>query len=83
MALFGYDNKGNIYILRVPKEKNEKKVHLLLIKDKYANTHCLVKNISRLLTSQVSKHKEKRYFCNYCLNSFDNKKIYRKSYGVL
>ena len=32
--------------------------------------YCVKKSLSRLLTSQVSKHKEKHYFCLGCLNSF-------------
>ena len=61
--MLGYDNEEKMYILKT--------VILLLIKDKARNTHyCLVKNLSRLLSSQVSKHKGKRYFCYYCLNGF-------------
>ena len=30
----------------------------------------MVKNRIRLLSSQVSKHKEKSYFCDRCLNPF-------------
>ena len=49
----------------------KKTVVLLLIKDKDGNKHyCLVKNLSRSLSSQVSKPEGKRYFCHYCLNGF-------------
>ena len=32
--------------------------------------YCLVKDLSRLLVSQVLNHKGKRYFCLRCLNPF-------------
>ena len=41
-----------------------------MIKEEGVNHYCLVKNLSRLLSSQVSKHKEKHYFCMRCLNAF-------------
>ena len=50
----------------------KKIVILLLIKDKDGNKHyCLVKNLSRLLSKEVSKKKCKRHFCYYCFNSFN------------
>ena len=65
-----------IIILRTPKEKYEKKVQLLLISD--LNTgkkhYCVVKNLSRLLTSQVNKNQYKRHFCTFCLNGFKTEK---------
>ena len=52
VVLLGYDDEDEISILRVPKEKNKKAVSLLLIKDKDGNKHyCLVKNLSKLLSS--------------------------------
>ena len=41
-----------------------------MIKEEGVNHYCLVKNLSRLLSSQVSKHKEKHHFCMRCLNAF-------------
>ena len=32
--------------------------------------YCLVKGLSPLLSSQVSKHKGKHHFCDRCLNTF-------------
>ena len=75
--MLGCNDEEEVYILRTPTKtvKHDKKarkpVILLLIKDKYENKHyCLVKNLSRLLSSQVSKGNRKRHFCNYCLNHF-------------
>ena len=41
-----------------------------MIKEEGVNHYCLVKNLSRLLSTQVSKHKEKHHFCMRCLNAF-------------
>ena len=48
----------------------EHKIRLMLIEKDGEQHYCLVKNVSRLLSSQVSKHKEKSYFCDRCLNPF-------------
>ena len=46
--MLGYDTKDKMYILRVSKQKSEKTVILLLIKDEDRNKHyCLVKSLSR------------------------------------
>ena len=37
--------------------------------------YCLIKNMSRLLSNQVSKTKEKIHICNYCLQNFRNEKF--------
>ena len=64
-----------IIILRTPKEKYPKKVQLLLMFDlNNRKKHCVVKNLSRLLASQVTKHKGKRHFCTFCLNGFKTEK---------
>ena len=45
----------------------EHKIRLMLIEKDGVNHYCLVKNQSRLLSSQASKHKEKSYFCDILL----------------
>ena len=42
----------------------------MLIEKNGVKHYTWVKNISRLLSSQVSNHKEKHYFCLRCLNPF-------------
>ena len=42
----------------------------MLIEEGGVKHYCLVKSLSRLLSSQVSDHKEKHYFCLRCLNPF-------------
>ena len=79
ITVFGYENKS-IYVLRNSENMNRerKNVILLLIKKEGVNHYCLVKNLSRLLSSQVSKHDGKKYFCMRCLNPFNNQKALDK-----
>ena len=70
ITVFGYEekevrplrNSNNIY--------REHKIKLMLIEKNGVKHYCLVKNRSRLLSSQVSKYNGKKYFCDRCLNPF-------------
>ena len=72
ITVFGYKEKGNIFPLRVSEYayKREVDIILMLIEKDGVKHYTWVKNISRLLSSQVSNHKEKHYFCLRCLNHF-------------
>jgi len=73
--VLGYDDDKNkiIYTLRISAmDKREHEVNLLLLEDKH---YVLINNMSRLLTSQKTKHTEKRHFCLRCLNSFTTKEV--------
>ena len=62
-----------IYIKTIRgKNKNKNRVvSLLLLKDDEGNQHyTLVKNISRLLSSETSKHDGKIHICMNCFNEF-------------
>ena len=76
--LFGYDEKC-VYPLRNSNNTNrEHDIILILIKEEGVNHYCIVKNLSRLLSSQVSKHDGKKYFCKRCLNPFSSQKALDK-----
>ena len=78
ITVLGY-NKKSVYALRNSNNTNrEHNVILLLLKGEGVNHYCLVKNLSRLLSSQVSKHNGKKYFCMRCLNPFNNQKALDK-----
>ena len=66
---FGYEK--DVYPLRISKKANPDTVNLLLISEGENKHFTWVKNISRLLTSQISPHANKRYYCLRCLNSFN------------
>ena len=78
IMVFEYDKKS-VQTLRNSNNTNrEHNVILLLIKEEGVNHYCLIKNLSRLLSSQVSKHNGKKYFCMRCLNPFNNQKALDK-----
>ena len=74
ITVFGYEEKS-VYPLRNSNNTDrEHNIILILIKEEGVNHYCLVKNLSRLLSSQVSKHDGKKYFCKRCLNPFSSQK---------
>ena len=78
ITVFGYDEKC-VYPLRNSTNTNrEHDIILILIKEEGVNHYCIVKNLSRLLSSQVSKHDGKKYFCKRCLNPFSTQKALDK-----
>ena len=78
ITVFGYDEKC-VYPLRYSNNTNrEHDIILILIKEEGVNHYCIVKNLSRLLSSQVSKHDGKKYFCKRCLNPFSTQKALDK-----
>ena len=63
ITVFGYNGK-NVYPLRNSDNTDrEHKIVLMLIEKDGVKHYCLVKNVSRLLSSQVSNHREKHHFC--------------------
>ena len=68
--VFGFE--GVVYPLQLSKAKRTQIVNLLLISDGEKQHYCLIKSLSRLLSSQVSGHKESKSFCLNCLNHFPN-----------
>ena len=70
ITVYGYEEKG-VYPLRNSTNMDrEHKIRLMLIEKDGVKHYCLVKNLSRLLSSQVSKQNGKKYFCDRCLNPF-------------
>ena len=69
--VFGYEEVG-VYPLRISKKQKGCLINLLLISEGENNHYCWIKNMSRLLASEVSKHKSKMYFCPRCYNAFQS-----------
>ena len=67
--VFGFE--GDVYPLRLSKSERTQ-VNLLLISDGEKQHYCLIKSLSRLLSSQMSKHGHTNVFCLNCLNHFPN-----------
>ena len=68
--VFGFE--GDVYPLRLSKSESEQTINLLLISDEEKQHYCLIKSLSRLLSSQMSKHGHTKSFCLNCLNHFPN-----------
>ena len=73
--VFGYE-RDKVYPLRISK-KESKVIDLL------TNHCCWVKCKSNLLSSQVSKHKSARFFCDRCINHFPNELVLEKTSKIL
>ena len=68
--MFGYERRI-VYSLRNRDcTDRENKIILLLIEKDGVKHYCLVKDLSRLLASQVPKNDGKHFFCLRCLNPF-------------
>ena len=81
----GYnEEKRGIYPLRVGKKTDlEKYVNLLLIGDENGKKHfCLIKNLSRLISSQINKNKKKCWICFSCLQPFVKKKTLEEHFEL-
>ncbi|XP_065684453.1 uncharacterized protein LOC136096861 [Hydra vulgaris] len=75
--VYGYEN--SVYPLRISENKNRQhEIDLLLISNDETNHYCLIKSISRLLSSQISKHNGKKHFCRNCLQSFSTEESLSK-----
>jgi len=55
----------SIFPIRLAEKKMDKHVNLLYVQnDDYVGHFAWIKNLSRLVSSQLSKHKSKKYFCD-------------------
>ena len=83
-TVLGY-NRKSVYPLRNSNNAYKRKhnIILMLIKKERKHHYCLVKNLSRLLSSQVSKAKRKEYFCTRCLTLLDLKKSYLSIWNIV
>ena len=67
-----HGNEDGFYPLRLSKTKRERVVNLLLISDEKQKHYCVIKSLSRLLSSQVTNHDGAVVFCLNCWNHFPN-----------
>ena len=67
--VFGHE-ESVLYPLRVSKCEGREVVNLLLISDDEKRHYCLIKSMSRLLSTQTSKRNGAQYYCMRCLNPF-------------
>ena len=75
MNVLGYEDK-KVFPLRISEmAEREHDANLLLLEDKH---FVLINDLSRLLSHQMSNHKEKRFFCLKFRNSFTKKEVLDK-----
>ena len=70
--VFGYE--GEVYPLKISKIKKIINIDLLLIADEEKQHYCLIKNLSRFISSKLTKHCGTVEICRSCLNHFPDKK---------
>ena len=71
--VFGFENL--VYPLRISDANHKKCVNLLLINENEKKHYCIIKDMSRLLSSQKSKNEHKKFFCLRCLNGFGSQTL--------
>ncbi|XP_018364701.1 PREDICTED: uncharacterized protein LOC108762267 [Trachymyrmex cornetzi] len=72
--VYGIENK-QILPLRLTGDKKEKHVNLLYLQDPRNDSishFAWIKNLSRLVSSQLTRKEHKKYFCDRCLHYFDS-----------
>lgn len=66
--IYMYDEKkGKILTLRMTKAVKQNHIHLLLLVEAGFGHYCWIKDMSRLLSTQISKNCRKMFFCDRCL----------------
>ena len=71
--VFGYEDE-KLYPLRIsPFVDRTHCVDLLFITNKDTDHYCLIKSLSRLLSTETSKGKRKQHYCRNCLQGYDKK----------
>ena len=80
ITVLGFNEKDKVHPLRVSEHAHIRKhnIILLLIERDGVNHYCLVKNSSRLLSKQISAHREGTHICFRCLNPFWSHKSLEK-----
>ena len=73
---FNGETKYNFYTIRSTKNKYEKSIDLLLVEEEGKRHYVCVKNISRLIRTNKTKHRSKIMICRNCLTCFYDKEKY-------
>ena len=75
ISVFAYSTEDKVYPLRISRHSNRlHKIKLFLITEEEKRHYCLIKNMSRLVSSQVSKHNGVIFICERCMNHFQTEK---------
>ena len=75
ITVLGYEGKSVYPLRNSDSTDRDYDIILMLIEEGGVKHYCLVKNLSRLLASQVSKAERKKYFCTRCFNPFGSQEV--------
>ena len=79
ITVFGYNEKDKVFPQRMSEHSNRfYKIKLLLVEKGGISHYCLIEDLNRLVSSQISKHNGKCFLCERCLNPFPNEKSLNK-----
>ena len=78
--VLGYEDRmTGVFPLRISKHNSQRiVVNLLLISYELNQHYLIIQDLSRLLSKQVSKHKEKTHICLNCMNPFPSEESLKK-----
>lgn len=70
--IYGVKNSKTLIgpLYKSKNHNNKKTIHLLFLEDGNKSHYCLIKDLSRLVRSQITAHHGKLYFCDTCLIFF-------------
>ena len=74
--VFGVEGTKIIGPLYHTSQKKENHINLLFLQSGENSHYCLIKDLSRLIGSAISKHDGKKFICDSCLNHFNSKEKY-------
>ena len=76
--VFSYDEKCNIFSLKISKNNFEKAMDLLFITSENTNHYCWIKNFDSLVSKQINKDSHKYFHCKNCMHGFKTKDLLEK-----
>jgi len=72
-------DKKRIVPLEISKKEKEIHIDLMYLSDKDHEHYCWIRDLSRLVRSQITKHEEKIFLCKTCLNYFSSAEKLKKN----
>ncbi|GFY53002.1 uncharacterized protein TNIN_453571 [Trichonephila inaurata madagascariensis] len=77
--VYGLNEENKVFPLLITKAEKNKHVDLLYLKNSINNSHyCWIKNLSRLVSSQLSKSHRMTSICRRCLQHFSSENVLLK-----
>jgi hypothetical protein len=68
--VYHHDECYNVCPLKITKDEKKNHIDLLYLTENKNSHYCLIKDLWKLVGSQISKYEHKKYLCKMCLQSF-------------